>query len=81
MDGEGTKGNLYHVLLDKKQITDLIVYPLPYEQNQFILNKKLGNLFEMFVCNSLVKKPLHSPSLHDCERFNIFTQKTGFGKM
>lgn len=35
----------------------------------------------LFVCNTRVKKKQPSPSLHDCERFNIFTQKVGFGKV
>lgn len=51
LDGEGTKGHLQHLFLDKKQITALIMYPLPYgaEQNQFVLEKKLGNVC-VFVC-------------------------------
>lgn len=51
MDGDGAEGHLQHPLLDKKQITELIMYPLPYEvkQNQFILEKKLENVC-LFIC-------------------------------
>lgn len=37
----------------------------------------------LFVClfvTVLLKNPHHSPSMH-CDKFNIFTQKIGFGKM